>query len=107
MQLRQTRLVEQYQDAFDALLIRIKDSPVGHAVSCFLSGLNPEIKNTVRMFKPKTLHDVYCLAKLQESTLASMARREETHSGKACLYSNSHTYTKAKLLSYIFQQFFL
>ena len=75
MKLRQTGSVEQYQDAFDALLIRIEDLPVGHAISCFLSGLTAEIQHTVRMFKPATLHDAYCLAKLQEATLASMARK--------------------------------
>jgi len=35
MKLRQTGLVEHYQDAFDALLIRIEDLLVGHAISCF------------------------------------------------------------------------
>jgi len=73
MQLRQTGSVEHYQDEFDALVIRIEDLPVSHAISCFLSGLNSEIQNTVRMFKPKTLHEPYCLAKLQEATLASIA----------------------------------
>ena len=65
--------MEQYQDAFDALLIRIEDLPVSHAI---LSGLTSEIEHTVRMFKPKTLHDAYCLAKLQEAILASIARKE-------------------------------
>ena len=37
MQLRQVGSVEQYQDAFDALLIRIEDLPVSHAIGCFLS----------------------------------------------------------------------
>ena len=73
MQLRQTGPVEHYQDEFDALVIRIKDLPVSHAISCFLSGLNSETQNTVRMFKLKTLHEAYCLAKLQEATLASIA----------------------------------
>jgi len=76
MQLRQVGSVEQYQDAFDALLIRIEDLPASHAISCFLSGLTLEIQHTVRTFKPKTLHDAYCLAKLQEATLASIARNK-------------------------------
>lgn len=48
---------------------------MNHAISCFLSGLNDETQHAVRMFKPQTLHDAYCLAKLQEATLASMAKR--------------------------------
>ena len=44
MQLRQVGSMEQYQDAFDALLIRIENLPVNHAISCFLSGLNSEIR---------------------------------------------------------------
>ena len=75
MKLRQTGSVEQYQDAFDALLIRIEDLPVSHAISYFISGLTAEIQHTVRMFKPTTLHDAYWLAKLQEATLASVARK--------------------------------
>jgi len=74
MQLRQTTSVEQYQDSFDALLNRIDDLPVGHAISCFLSGLSAETQSAVRMFKPATLHDAYCLAKLQEATLLSIKR---------------------------------
>ena len=66
--------VEQYQESFDALLNRV-ESPIGHPVSCFLSGLCDEIQNAVRMFKPQTIHDAYCLAKLQEATLASISRR--------------------------------
>ena len=75
MQLRQTGSVAQYQDAFDALLTRIEDLNIGHAISCFLSGLNSEIQNTVRMFKPKTLDDAYCLGKLQEATLVSIGNQ--------------------------------
>lgn len=74
MKLRQRGTVEQYQENFDALLNRV-DLPVNHAVGCFLSGLNDEIQTAVRMFKPQTLHDAYCLAKLQEATLTSIGRR--------------------------------
>jgi len=74
MKLRQRGTVEHYQEEFDALLNRV-DLPVNHAISCFLSGLNDEIQTSVRKFKPQTLHNAYCLAKLQEATLASVARR--------------------------------
>jgi len=74
MKLKQQGTVEQYQESFDALLNRV-ELPISHAVSCFLSGLCDEIQNAVRMFKPQTIHDAYCLAKLQEATLASISRR--------------------------------
>ena len=74
MKLRQNGSVEQYQEGFDSLLSRV-DLAVPQAISCFLSGLSDEIQNAVRMFRPQTLHDAYCLAKLQEATLQSIARR--------------------------------
>ena len=74
IKLRQVGTVEQYQESFGSLLNRV-DLPPLHALCCFLSGLNEEIQNAVRMFKPNTLYDAYCLAKLQEATLASIARK--------------------------------
>jgi len=52
--------------------------PANHAICCFLSGLTDEIQNAVKMFEPSTLHEAYCLAKLQEATLSSIARRTKT-----------------------------
>lgn len=86
MKLRQNGTVEQYQEAFDSLLNRV-ELPVQHAISCFLSGLNDEIQHAVRMFKPHTLHDAYCLAKLQEATLVSITRRTKPILGKPPLSS--------------------
>ena len=74
MKLRQLGTVEQYQESFDALLNRV-ELPANHAISCFLSKLCEEIQNAVRMFKPHTMHDAYCLAKLQEAILNSITRR--------------------------------
>ena len=84
MKLRQQQqgTVEQYQEQFDSLLTWA-DMPVPYAVSCFLSGLIEEIQTAVRMFKPNTLHDAYCLAKLQEAILASMARRTRPILGRS------------------------
>jgi len=48
---------------------------MAYAISCSLSGLNDEIQNAVRMFRPQTLQDASCLAKLQEATLQSIAWR--------------------------------
>jgi len=62
--------VEHCQELFDAL--------VSPTICCFFSGLNDEMQHAVRMFKPQTLHDAYCLAKLPEPTLASISRRGKT-----------------------------
>nr|GEU35756.1 hypothetical protein [Tanacetum cinerariifolium] len=47
-----------------------------YAVSLFIGGLKDEISMHVRMFKPNTLSDVYCLAKMQEATLQVINTRQ-------------------------------
>ena len=65
----------------DMLMNRV-DLFIAQAVSCFLSGLCEEIQCAVRMFRPASLHEAYCLAKLQEATFASIARRTKPILGK-------------------------
>jgi len=74
MKLRQMGTMEQYQESFDSLLNRV-DLPTPHAISCLLSGLNEKIQTAFWMFEPDTLYDAYCLAKLQEGTLAFIVRK--------------------------------
>ena len=74
MKLRQQGTVGQYQERFNALLTQV-NMPRPYAVSCFLSRLVKEIQTAVRMFKPNTLHDAYCLVVLQEAILASISKR--------------------------------
>ena len=45
------------------LLNRVELS-IPQAVSCFLGGLNENLQCAVRMFRPGSLHEAYCLAKL-------------------------------------------
>ncbi|GJW73773.1 putative mitochondrial protein [Tanacetum coccineum] len=59
-------LVQLYIDAFDVIMTKV-EIPEAQAVSFFLGGLDKEIEITVRMFKPQSLVDAYCLSKLQES----------------------------------------
>ena len=66
MKLKQLGNVAQYQEKFDMLLNRVYLS-VAQAVSCFLSRLCEEIRCAVRMFKLASLHEAYCLARLQEA----------------------------------------
>ncbi|GKC32548.1 hypothetical protein Tco_1039842 [Tanacetum coccineum] len=58
-------LVQLYIDAFDVIMTKV-EIPEAQAVSFFLGGLDKEIEMTVRMFKPQSCDDVYCLSKLQE-----------------------------------------
>jgi len=51
MKLKQGGSVAQYQEKFDLLLNRV-DLSMAQAGSCFLSGLNEEVRCAVRMFRP-------------------------------------------------------
>ncbi|GKF26001.1 hypothetical protein Tco_0081895, partial [Tanacetum coccineum] len=46
------------------------EQPEAYAISLFIGGLKEEICLAVGMFKPTKLADVYCLANMQEATLA-------------------------------------
>ncbi|GJV91315.1 putative mitochondrial protein [Tanacetum coccineum] len=67
----------EYEDAFDSLLSRVEISE-DHAVSLFMGGLPTEIEMGVRMFKPKTLADAYCLTNLQEATLNGVKKKDRS-----------------------------
>nr|GEZ04923.1 hypothetical protein [Tanacetum cinerariifolium] len=58
--LRHTGTIEEYQNAFDRLLSRI-DFPEDQQVSCYIDGLHSEVELVVRMFRPKTLGQVFDL----------------------------------------------
>ncbi|GJV33331.1 reverse transcriptase [Tanacetum coccineum] len=64
--LKQTISVQVYEDSFEELLNKV-DLTDAYAISLFIRGLKEEIAYTVRMFKPTTLTDVFCLSKLQEA----------------------------------------
>ncbi|GJX25621.1 retrotransposon-related protein [Tanacetum coccineum] len=66
--LKQVTTVQLYQEQFEALMNKVELSEA-YAVSLFIGGLKDDISMSVRMFKPNTLTDVYCLAKMQEATL--------------------------------------
>jgi hypothetical protein len=61
--------LEEYIQKFDILWNKIEMSEK-QALVIFLDGLELEIKNTMKMFKPKTLKHAYNLARLQANTLA-------------------------------------
>ncbi|GJW71026.1 putative mitochondrial protein [Tanacetum coccineum] len=84
------QIVQLYQEQFEALMNKVKLSEA-YAVSLFIGGLKDEISMSVRMFKPNTLIDVYCLAKIQEATLHVLKTKQTplltTHKAP---YTNSY-----------------
>ncbi|GKF44036.1 reverse transcriptase, partial [Tanacetum coccineum] len=66
--LKQDGEVKVYQEQFEVLLNRL-DLTESYAVSFFIGGLKSEIGMPVRMFKPTTLKDASCLARMHEATL--------------------------------------
>ncbi|GKC98876.1 retrotransposon-related protein [Tanacetum coccineum] len=58
--------VQVYIDAFDVLMTKVEVHE-SQAVSFCLGGLDKDIEMSVRIFKPQSLADAYCLSKLQEA----------------------------------------
>nr|GEV76766.1 hypothetical protein [Tanacetum cinerariifolium] len=65
---------KEYHDTLDTLLSRVEVSEE-HALSLYLGGLPTELEMSVRMFRPKTLSDAYCLTTLQEATLEAIKKK--------------------------------
>ncbi|GJU46257.1 retrotransposable element Tf2 [Tanacetum coccineum] len=86
--LRQTSTIKVYQDEFDALLSKV-DITESQAVSMFLGGMNTDIAMMVRMFKPRTLSDTYCLANLQEATNESRIKSKPVYTSYRNVSSTS------------------
>nr|GEY68712.1 reverse transcriptase [Tanacetum cinerariifolium] len=81
----------EYEDEFDSLLSRVEINE-DHVVSLFMRGLPTEIEIGVRMFKPKTLADAYCLTNLQEATLNAVKKK-----GMSAFAPNSSTYNNSPI----------
>jgi len=62
----QTSTVQEYQNQFESLANRIVGLPPPFYLSCFISGLKPEIRREVQAFQPISLSQAVSLAKLQE-----------------------------------------
>ncbi|GJZ82065.1 reverse transcriptase, partial [Tanacetum coccineum] len=86
--LKQDGSVANYQDQFEVLLGNVELSDQ-YAISLFLGGLQTDIGLVVKMFKPKSLYDAYHLARMQEASKASFAKRKEYEEKRAtnlCFY---------------------
>ncbi|GJR80310.1 hypothetical protein Tco_0151095 [Tanacetum coccineum] len=92
---------KEYQDVFDNLLCRVEVSEE-HAISLYLGGLPTELEMSVRMFKPKTLSDAYCLTTLQEATLEAAKKKSRPFgnqtTGRNGMPNNSRNANKQSLL---------
>ncbi|GKA78501.1 reverse transcriptase [Tanacetum coccineum] len=87
--LKQDGEVKLYQEQFEVLL-NMLESIESYAVSLFIRGLKSKISMPVRMFKPTTLKDASCLARMQEATLALTKTKLVSH--YTSQRSNSGTY---------------
>nr|TKS08041.1 hypothetical protein D5086_0000106910 [Populus alba] len=68
MELKQSGDLEEYIQDFDILWNKAEVNEK-QALVIFLGGIDLEIKNTVKMFEPKTLKHAYNLSRLQANTL--------------------------------------
>lgn len=77
MELKQTGTVTEVHEQFDSILSRLQ-LPPQYALSCFMTALNEDISNMVRMFKPSTIQEAFSLAKIHESTLQKQKNKQTT-----------------------------
>ncbi|KAL5701100.1 hypothetical protein ACHQM5_026475 [Ranunculus cassubicifolius] len=98
--LSQTSSVQQYLDRFEELyplmLLRNKGLTESFFVDCFIGGLKEEIRHTVLMFKPITLHHAVSLARLQEATMDSL---EKPKRGNYSHFKSSYSFSSPQRLS--------
>ncbi|GJW18472.1 LysM domain-containing GPI-anchored protein 2 [Tanacetum coccineum] len=87
--LKQTTDVQSYQDKFEMLLNKV-DLSEAQAVSMFMGGLKGEVGVPLRMFKPVTMKDVSCLAKMQEATVALTKTRLQYAPNSSYKYQQSN-----------------
>ncbi|GKB67917.1 gypsy/ty3 retroelement polyprotein [Tanacetum coccineum] len=86
--LKQTGDVQSYQDKFKMLLNKV-DLFESQAVSMFMRGLKSKVGVHLRMFKPITMKDVSCLAKMQEATAAlTKSRPQYSYNSSRYMQSN-------------------
>nr|GEY74163.1 hypothetical protein [Tanacetum cinerariifolium] len=74
-ELKQVASVKEYHDSFIDVLNRLQH-PQRSNLGCFIDGLKEDIRCMVMLFKPQTIHEAYCLAKLQEVTFEARKPKE-------------------------------
>ncbi|GKA03550.1 hypothetical protein Tco_0676331 [Tanacetum coccineum] len=69
----------EYKEAITLRFGSVFDDPIAALknANLYLGGLPTELEMAVRMFKPKTLSDAYCLTTLQEATLEAVKKKSK------------------------------
>jgi hypothetical protein len=67
--IEQKGTVREYQQEFECLANRVVDWPEKALVGTFLGGLQPDIANPIKMFKPRTLRETIQFAQMQEDQM--------------------------------------
>lgn len=69
--------MDQFHDRFVSILNQIH-LPERHALSIFISNLQPEVSQYLKLFKPQNLVDGYLVAKQVESILKGTSKKHTT-----------------------------
>nr|GEW10568.1 hypothetical protein [Tanacetum cinerariifolium] len=88
--LNQTGTLHDLNTAFDALLNKVNLTE-SQAISLYLKALSSDIKGMVNMFRPRTLHEAYGLAKTQalnNESLEEKINKDKGNSENTRNYSN-------------------
>lgn len=78
--LRQTTTVIDYYNSFELLSNRVNGLPESFLLSCFISGLKPEIQVEVASFAPTSISRALALAKVQENKQCQFRAQPKLHS---------------------------
>lgn len=73
--LQQRSSVNEYLSEFERLANRVIGLAPPLLMSCFISGLSPDLRREVQAFQPVCLTQAMALAKLQEDKLSELCRR--------------------------------
>lgn len=77
--LQQTSTVAAYQAEFERLCNRVHDLSPPALLSCFISGLRPDIQRQVTVLQPTTISQAMALAKLVESKVTASSQIITAH----------------------------
>ncbi|KAJ6865748.1 hypothetical protein NC652_037308 [Populus alba x Populus x berolinensis] len=87
--LRQTTIVEAYKSQFEILSNQLKRLAEPYKLSCFLSGLQEDIRFMVRLLNPSNLTMAFGMVKMQEKNAAAFRRSSRLGSTSPRPFPNS------------------
>ncbi|XP_061370333.1 uncharacterized protein LOC133313043 [Gastrolobium bilobum] len=92
--LMQLGSVMEYQAEFESLSNKVNGLPESFLLSCFISGLKPQIQYEVSSFDPPTLTKAIAIAKIQELKLQTKNSHPKIHSSYPPLLPTPNTQPK-------------